>query len=109
MTCQSSGRSPTIAIGFGAVLTPSRIRIPRPPQNSTTFTITPHSGDFKCGDREDQPPAPGPDVVKLLADLFTEIPGQDQYVVGLGLGEALGRVDRDMRARQELTLLPRTP
>ena len=26
-----------MVIGFGALVTPSRIRIPRPPQNSTTF------------------------------------------------------------------------
>ena len=39
MTCHSSGRSPIMAIGLGPLVTPSRIRIPRPPQNSTTFMI----------------------------------------------------------------------
>src|SRR5262245_33858306 len=106
MTCQSSGRSPTIAMGFGALVMPSRIRIPRPPQNRTPFTIhTPHSDDLKLGDREDQPAPPRPDVAQLLADLVPEIPGQDENVVGPGLGEALGRMDRDMRAREELPLL----
>src|SRR6266566_9892344 len=33
---------PIIAIGFGPLLTPSRIRIPSPPQKSTTFMLTPH-------------------------------------------------------------------
>ena len=67
MTCQSSGRSPTSAIGFGPLVTPSRIRIPRPPQKRTTFMI--HalvSDDFELRDREHQPPAPRADVVELL-------------------------------------------
>src|SRR5215472_16699488 len=110
MTCQSSWRSPTIAIGFGALVVPSRMRIPRPPQNRTTFTIhTPPSDDVKLGDRENQPSPPRLDVVKLLADLVPEIPGQDENVVGPGLGEAFRRVDRDMRAREELPLLHRAP
>src|ERR1700742_2050999 len=41
MTCQRSGRSPIIAIGLGAVVTVSCMRIPRPPQNSTTFMVCP--------------------------------------------------------------------
>src|SRR5215472_18151908 len=104
MTCQSSGRSPTIAMGLGPVVTPSRIRIPRPPQNSTTFTgSTPYSDNFKCRDREHQPAPPGPDVVKLRGDLVPEVPGQDKDVVGLGFRQPFGSVDRDMRTREELS------
>ena len=107
MTCHSSGRSPTIAIGLGPLVTPSRIRMPRPPQKSTTFMIHPARNDLELGDREDELAAPLPDVAELVADFVPEIPRQDQNVVGLGLGQALRRVDRDMRARQELALLDR--
>src|SRR5262245_32657725 len=37
MTCQSSGRYPIGTMGFGMVSEYSRIRVPRPPQNRTTF------------------------------------------------------------------------
>src|SRR5215469_255578 len=99
MTCQRSGRSPTIAIGFGALLTPSRIRIPRPPQNRTTFTARspPQSDDVELRNGVDQAAAPGTDVLQLLADLLAEIPRQHQDVVGPGLLDALRRVDRDVR------------
>src|SRR5215467_5793418 len=110
MTCQSSGRSPTMAIGLGPLETPSRIRIPRPPQNRTTFMATPPGSRYvKLGDRENQPAAPGPDVAKLLRDLLPEVPGQDENVVGFGLRQPLGRVDGDMGAGQELALLHRAP
>src|SRR5262245_6082480 len=106
MTCQSSGRSPTMAIGLGALVTPSRIRMPRPPQNNTTFIQAP-SDNLKRGNREYQPAAPVPDVVQLLGDLGPEIPRQHEDVVRFGLAEALWRADRDMRPRQELALLDR--
>src|SRR5215831_16038390 len=110
MTCQSSGRSPTIAIGLGPLVTPSRIRIPRPPQNRTTFTfVISYSDDFERGDGKDQPAAPRPDVVKLSGDFVFEVPGQNENIVGPGFGEALGRIDRDMGAREELPLLHRAP
>src|ERR1700753_954526 len=98
MTCQSSGRSPTMAMGLGAVLlVPSRIRMPRPPQNSTTFIVRPpRSHDFECGNREDQPSAPGADVVELLADLLAEVSARDQHVVRRGRGDPLRGVDRDV-------------
>src|SRR3954447_16627883 len=41
MTCHTSGRWPTMIMGFGRSLTPSRIRKPYPPQNSTTFMRCP--------------------------------------------------------------------
>src|ERR1700729_1533761 len=102
MTYQNSGRSPTMVIGFGPLLTPSRMRIPSPPQNRTTFTLNnPQvSGDLKLGNPENQPAAPGPHVVQLLADLIPQVPGQDKDVVRPGLGERGRRVDRDVGARQ---------
>ena len=45
-------------MGLGALVTPSRIRIPRPPQKSTTFMIHIPLDHFKLGDREDELPAP---------------------------------------------------
>src|SRR5580658_685582 len=108
MTCQSSGRSPTIAIGFGPFVTPSRIRIPRPPQNNTTFTThTSDSDDLERGNGEHQPPAPRADELELPADLLPQVPRQDNDVVRPGRGQSLGVVDRDVRAREELALLER--
>jgi hypothetical protein len=92
MTCQSIGRSPIMAIGLGPLLTPSRIRIPRPPQNRTTFTnytsltFTNHTSldDVELGNSEDEFPAPATYVIQLLADLLPEVPRQDEDVVGPG-------------------------
>src|SRR5262245_22276070 len=110
MTCQSNGRSPTVAIGFGPVVVASRMRIPRPPQNSTTFTASPVPSDrLELGDRKDELSAPGSDVVELFDDLVAQVPRQNEHVIGPRLGQAFGRVDRDVRARQELALFERTP
>src|SRR5437773_275941 len=110
MTCHISGRSPTIASGLGPLLTPSRIRMPSPPQKSTTFIASfPRSDRLQGRDRDDQPAAPLAHVAELCADLLPQVPRQDEDVVGPGLREPLGRVDRDVRARKELTLLDRAP
>src|SRR5215469_4634515 len=101
MTCQSSGRSPIIAMGFGAVDIPSRIRMPSPPQNSTTFMCqllsitnqTVWSDHAERRDREDQVRAPGPGVLELPADLLPQVPRQDKDVVRLGLGQLFRRID----------------
>src|SRR5689334_13581476 len=103
-----------MAIGFGAFVTPSRIRMPSPPQNSTTFMSpvplqTACSDDFECGDREDQAPAPRMDVCQLRADLLAQVPRQDEYVVGLRFRDLPWRVDGDVRAGQEHALLVRRP
>src|SRR5438105_4267356 len=37
MTCQRIGRYPIVTMGLGTFSPASRIRIPRPPQKSTTF------------------------------------------------------------------------
>src|SRR4051812_3477524 len=39
MTCQRIGRYPIETMGFGTLSPASRILIPRPPQNSTTFIV----------------------------------------------------------------------
>src|ERR1700735_2627070 len=113
MTCHSIGRSPIIAMGFGPLWTPSRMRIPRPPQKSTTFMI-PHfaqmissSGDFEFGDREDQPSPPRPDVAELATYFLPQVPGQDEHVVGPGLRETLRCVDRNMGTGQGFALFHR--
>src|SRR5262249_58406683 len=67
------------------------------------------SVDCERGDGTDQPAAPRADVVKLLADLVSEVPWQDENIVGPGFGDALGRVDRDVCDREELPLLHRAP
>src|SRR5882757_318364 len=103
MTCQSSGRSPIMFIGLGALAGPSRIRMPRPPQNSTTFM----SDHLERRNGEHQLAAPLADVAQLLADLGPQVPGQDEDVVGTVLGDPVRVVDRDVRARQEPALLVR--
>ena len=106
MTCHSSGRSPIIAIGLGALVDPSRIRMPRPPQNRTTFMRhlplrrrAPGSGRRAC--------RPSRARRRAARDLVAQVPRQDQDVVGPVGGDALRRVDRDVRARQEHALLVR--
>src|SRR6266699_20428 len=98
MTCQSIGRSPIIAIGLGLLVTPSRIRIPRPPKKRTTFIVhlirRLQLDDIKRGDREYEPSPPRPDVTELLADLLPQVPRQDEDIAGTGLLETIGRVDR---------------
>src|SRR5438874_3729975 len=90
-------------IGFGALLGPSRIRMPSPPQNSTTFM----SHHLQGGDREDQPAAPVPHVAQLRGDFGTEVPWQYQDVVRPVLRDPVRVVDRDVRTRKELPLLVR--
>src|SRR6266700_3642359 len=103
MTCHSSGRSPIMFIGLGALAGPSRMRMPRPPQNSTTFM----SCHLQRGDREDQLAAPVPYVAQLGGDLSAQVPGQDQHIVGPVGGDPVRVVDRDVRTRQEPALLVR--
>src|SRR5882724_887061 len=92
------------------------MRIPRPPQKSTTFIessfFRQESGEwsrvhFDLGDGYDELAAPLPDVRHLFHDLVPEIPGQDQDVVRLGLADPVGVEDRHVGARQELALLVR--
>src|SRR5581483_10411727 len=109
MTCHMSGRSPIMAIGLGPLETPSRIRIPRRPQKSTAFMTSPHCDDLQFGDRENELPAPRADITELLADFLAQVPGQDEDVVGTGFCQAFRRVDRDVRAGEELPLLDRAP
>src|SRR5262245_26408964 len=119
------GRSPIIAMGFGALDTPSRMRMPKPPQKRTTFICHSSFGrvlargsygtgrardeldEFERRNREDQLTSPRTHVFKLLADLLPEVPREDEDVVGLCLREALRREDRDVGPRQELALLHR--
>ena len=54
---------------------------------------------------EDQAPAPLPDVGELLGELVAQVPGQDQHVVGLVLGDPLRREDRDPGAGGEPAVL----
>ena len=88
---------------------PSRIRIPRPPQKSTTFMIhTPTETISSSGIGKTSFPPQEPDIAELPADFVPQIPRQDENVIGFRLGQAFWRVDRDMRAGQELPLLDRT-
>src|SRR2546427_8793249 len=108
-----------VTIGFGMVSENSRIRVPRPPQNNTTFMqllrprrpglhprlSKPRSArsdriaswiylDVRDGHHELASPVS--DVPELLHDLVLEVPWQDQDVVGPRFPEPLGRVDGDV-------------
>src|SRR4051812_20300258 len=56
------------------------------------------------GDGDDETRAPFPGVRELLHDFLLEVPGEDQDVVRTGFVQALGGVDWDVRAGQELAL-----
>src|SRR6478735_8802949 len=123
MTCQISGRGPTVIIGLGRSDWPSRIRMPYPPQNSTTFMTRPRGAgsygssdgrdrmarpsrnDLQAWNGENQPAAPLAHVGQLGDELVAQVPGQDQHVVGFVLGDLLGRQDRDAGARGEPAVL----
>src|SRR5271157_84906 len=95
-------------MGLGPVVTPSRIRIPSPPQKRTTFTVQPPSDDVEIRNRKDQSGSPRSDVGELLTDFVPQVPGQDKDVVRPSLGQTIGRMNGDMRTRQELPLLEGT-
>src|SRR5215210_26868 len=101
MRCRRIGWSPTGISGLGTRVVASWMRSPRPPQKSTTFI----SEDLHGGDRDDEAGAPLARVGELLDDLRPQVPGQDEDVVGPRLGEALGRLDRDVGAGQPHPLL----
>src|SRR6201995_5772416 len=93
ITCQMSGRGPTICMGLGTSESPSRMRMPNPPQNRTTFTGIPQIlrgepsprgcgrgrapddrprrrvDDLEAGDREHEPTTPLGDGRELGGDL----------------------------------------
>src|SRR5262245_6502931 len=116
MMCQRIGRSPIVIIGFGTREDVSPIRIPSPPQNSTTFIarfllrslIRPakHLG-VRNGD--DQLSSPCPYVRELRRDFLLQIPWQDEDVVGTGLLDPLRGIDRNVRSGEEPAVLVWVP
>src|SRR5882724_6472708 len=97
---------PTGTMGLGIFSEYSRIRVPRPPQKSTTFMFdAPRIDIGQLGHRNDVFAAPCAHMLHLLHDLQLEIPGQDEEIVRLRLIHRGGRQDRYMRARRELTVL----
>src|SRR3712207_5799231 len=114
MTCQSTGRYPTGTIGFGIPSPNSRRRRPCPPQNSTTFMLTPYAPsrgvmDLHPRDRRDEPAAPLRDVRVLADDLVAEVPRKDENVVRLRLADPRGIEDRDAAPGQVRILLCGVP
>src|SRR5215212_224096 len=88
-------------IGFGALAGPSRMRMPRPPQNSTTFMS--HHLEGRNG--EYQTAAPLAYIAQLLADLGSEVPRQHEDIVGAIDRDSVRVVDRNVRTRKEPALL----
>ena len=82
-----------MAMGLGALVTPSRIRMPRPPQNSTTFITSLPAGlvhgytTSSAGIGKTKRAPPRSHVLELLGDFLSQVPRQDEDVVRLGLGE----------------------
>src|ERR1043165_9743273 len=103
MTCHSNGRSPIMFIGFGALAGPSRMRMPKQPQNSTTFT----SHHLESRNGENQPATPLAYIAQLLTDLRAQVPGQNDDVVGPVCRDALRRIDGNVGAGKEPPLLVR--
>src|SRR4051812_442365 len=96
-------------IGLGTASEYSRIRIPNPPQNRTTFIIAPScnsagqlTGQADSGDDLDgrnghnEFCTPFANERHLLDNLILEIPRQNKQVVGAGLKDFIGRKDGNM-------------
>ena len=78
----------------------------RSPRKATRFGGC-HVTDGQLGNRHDERAAPFARVGQLRHDLFLQVPRQDQDVVGPRLGQPLGCVNRNVRARQKLAVLVR--
>src|SRR5450755_3183186 len=122
MTCHRIGRSPTWTMGLGTLSLASLIRMPSPPQNRTTFIGTVpqiyaagrsqarvgQSRTYcRLGNGNNELPSPLANVAHLLHDLSLQVPGQDQQIIRPGLTNPFRRINGNMRARSELTVLVR--
>ena len=61
--------------------------------------------DLQVRDRNDEFPAPLPDIIQLADYFFPEVPGKDQYIIGALLPQGIFCHHGDMAGRQPLTLL----
>src|SRR5712664_1452060 len=104
-----------LTIGLGMLSEYSRSRVPRPPQNRTTFMSVPaflaHPSriHLHVGDRHHELAPPPLHRALLLHDFVLQVPRQDQYVVRLGLEDLFRRVDGDVGARRESPVLVGVP
>src|SRR4051812_16201430 len=103
------GRYPIGTMGFGTVSEYSRMRIPSPPQNRTTFIASPPSADRHLGNGDDELDPPFASETELTDDLVLQVPGQDQDDIRLGLEDLVRWEDRDVRTREESSVLVRVP
>src|SRR5713226_4338233 len=101
-------------IGFGILSEYSRSRVPRPPQNRTTFMVwstafllSRSRVDLHVRDRYNELSPPRLNQRHLLHDLVLEIPRQDEDVVRPSLEDPLRWVDGYVGARREPALLVR--
>src|SRR3990172_1587404 len=95
-------------MGLGIDSENSRSRVPSPPQNNTTFMPTASSAqNLDLGNGDHQSGSPGARVGELGGDLVLQVPRENHDVVGFGLGDLLGWVDRDTCAGQEHAMFER--
>src|SRR5438309_2155356 len=97
-------------MGLGTSSAYPRSRMPAPPQNKTTFMVYPLLIDLvngHFGNRHHETSAPLANVLQLLHDFVFQIPRENHHVVGSGFADAVGMMDRNVRPRQESSLLVR--
>src|SRR5579863_10512467 len=64
--------------------------------------------DGKFWDRHNEASTPLANELQLAHDFVFQIPGENDHVVGLGLGDTILLIDRNLIAREEPPLLIRT-
>ena len=69
--------------------------------------VRPSRTNFHLGDRHDELSAPVADAGHLLHHFVPDVPGEDEDVVGLAVGDGFRREDRDVRAGEVAALFVR--
>jgi hypothetical protein len=110
MTCHNTGRLAIGIIGFGSDWFSARIRIPRPPQNRTTFIAIPPvlsrlREHFESRQADDQLPSPVMYIFELRSNLRSKVPRHDDDEIGAVVGEPPDGMNGDVRARQKPPML----
>src|ERR1044071_2647119 len=93
-------------MGCGIFAEYSRILVPSPPQNSTTFIfLLPGIDDGEVGNGDYELASPFSDMSHLPHDFLLQIPRQNQNVIRSRLVDHFRRVDGNVHPRREPAML----